>query len=76
MNKIFVVFRNELTLFFCRQGNVNILFSCYFINGRRSTFFFIKDMATCISFAGFLTITFLIPLLADSLAGEREKKEL
>lgn len=75
MNKTFVVFRNELTLFFTDKGMLTFYFIASLLTGGGVPFF-IKDMATCISFAGFLTITFLIPLLADSLAGEREKRTL
>lgn len=52
MNKIFVVFRNELTLFFADKGMLIFYFLATLLMGGGVPFF-IKDMATCISFAGF-----------------------
>ncbi|MCR1897492.1 hypothetical protein NSA47_00615 [Irregularibacter muris] len=75
MSKTFVVFRNQLTLFFSDRGMLIFYFLAALLTGG-SVPFFIRDMATCIYFAMLLTVTLLIPLLADSLAGEREKKTL
>ena len=75
MNKTFIVFRNQLSLFFSDRGMLIFYFLAMLFMGGGVPFF-IRDMTTCISFAGFLTVIFLIPLLADSLAGEREKKTL
>lgn len=75
MNKTFVVFRNQRSLFFRDKGMLIFYFLTALLTGIGVPFF-IRDMATCISFAGLLTVTFLIPILADSLAGEREKKTL
>lgn len=75
MNKVFVIFRNQVSMFLSDKGMLVFYFLSALVTGVLVPLFS-RSITTCLSFGIVLTGTFLIPILADSMAGEREKKTL
>lgn len=75
MNKALAVFRNQLALFLNDKGML-IFYSVTALLVGICVPLFSQDISSSLSTAALLTTILLIPILADGLAGEREKKTL
>lgn len=75
MSKSVIVFRNQLAQFKCEKGM--IFFYCLAIAIMGIVVpIFLRGVESSLTMAALLTATFLKPILADSLAGEREHRTL
>lgn len=75
MKQSYAIFRNQLALFKCEKGMLVFYFICVTLVGIIYPLFF-HNIESAISMSALLTVMFLKPILADSLASEREKKTL
>ncbi len=69
------VFKTQCKLFLCDKGMLVFYLAGILVSGVAVPFFS-RSPATSFTVAAFFTTMFLKPLLAESLAGEREKKTL
>lgn len=75
MSKSGAVFRNQFALFRREKGMIVFYLLSIIIIGVIVPAF-VRNVESALSFAAFLTAMYLKPMLADSLAGEREHKTL
>lgn len=75
MKQIAAVFRNQGKVFLRDRGMIVFYLLAAMVIGIAVPFFG-KGIVYSLSFAALMTATFLTPLLADGMAGEREKKTL